>query len=246
MGESFAISSSATTSSLLWGKARFIGPNEVAIEGRDGNENSLRRLLSFRRRYQPARPESVPFNGQTVFTSDEVMHLIILPKTMIVVGGGVIGTEYACIMATLGVQVTLIEGRNKVLGFLDQEIADAFQYFMRQSGITLRLGERVERIQEVEHQNGSTHRLVEAQLESGKRSACANTALRQSAARASVMTWGSNRSESNSTTANVSKSTLNIRPTSSTSMPRVTSSDFPHSPRPAWSKAAGRSAMLSL
>ena len=88
---------------------------------------------------------------------------------MIVVGGGVIGVEYACIMATLGVHVTLVEGRNKVLGFLDQEIADAFQYFMRQNGITLRLGERVEHIKEVEHQNGSVHRLVEAQLESGKR-----------------------------------------------------------------------------
>jgi len=56
---------------------------------------------------------------------------------MIVVGGGVIGTEYACIMATLGVRVTLVEGRNQVLEFLDQEVAEAFQYFMRQNGITL-------------------------------------------------------------------------------------------------------------
>jgi NAD(P) transhydrogenase len=87
---------------------------------------------------------------------------------MIVVGGGVIGTEYACMMATLGVQVTLIEGCDKVLGFLDQEIADAFQYFLRQCGITLRLGEKVESIRESEIVNGSNRRLVEAQLESGK------------------------------------------------------------------------------
>jgi len=153
---------------LLWGHASFIGPQEVAIEGANGTEyiSADKFLLGVGTR--PARPESVPFNGETIVTSDEVMRLDHLPKTMIVVGGGVIGTEYACIMATLGVQVTLIEGRNKVLGFLDQEIADAFQYFMRQQGITLRLGEKVEEITEVAIQNGSVKQLVEAQLESGK------------------------------------------------------------------------------
>jgi len=158
---------------LLWGHAQFVGPNEVAIEGPDGEERITadRFLLGVGTR--PARPENVPFNGQTIFTSDAVMKIDHLPKTMIVVGGGVIGTEYACIMATLGVQVTLIEGRNKLLGFLDQEICDAFQYFIRQRGITLRLGEKVEAIREVDcnsssGQNGSVCRLVEAKLESGK------------------------------------------------------------------------------
>lgn len=154
---------------LLWGQARFVGANEVAIQGVDRQEvvSADRFLLGVGTR--PARPESVPFNGKNIFTSDQILHLDHLPKTMIVVGGGVIGTEYACIMATLGVRVTLIEGRDKVLGFLDQEIADAFQYFMRQSGITLRLGEKVETIKEVTVENGSVHHLVEAQLESGKR-----------------------------------------------------------------------------
>lgn len=154
---------------LLWGKARFVGPHELAIHGPDGDDHISADCFLLGVGTRPARPANVPFNGQTVFTSDEVMHLQKLPKTMIVVGGGVIGTEYACIMATLGVHVTLIEGRNKVLGFLDQEIADAFQYFMRQSGITLRLGEKVDRIEEVQVQNGTVHNLVEAQLESGKR-----------------------------------------------------------------------------
>jgi len=153
---------------LLWGQARFTGPNEVAIEGPEGIEKVTadRFLLGVGTR--PARPENVPFNGTTIFTSDAIMRLEYLPKTMIVVGGGVIGTEYACIMATLGVQVTLIEGRDKVLGFLDQEICDAFQYFIRQRGITLRLGEKVAEIKEVEVQNGTVCRLVEAKLESGK------------------------------------------------------------------------------
>jgi len=86
---------------------------------------------------------------------------------MIVVGGGVIGTEYACMMATLGVRVTVIEGRNELLGFLDREIVEAFQYHMRAMGITLRLGEKVAKIEEVSG-NGSG-RLMQATLESGKK-----------------------------------------------------------------------------
>ncbi|TWU22836.1 Si-specific NAD(P)(+) transhydrogenase [Bythopirellula polymerisocia] len=153
---------------LLWGKARFTGPNELAIDGPNGEERVSAERFLVAVGTKPARPDSVPFNGSSIFTSDEVLRLNHLPRTMIVVGGGVIGTEYACILATLGVQVTLVEGRKSVLGFLDQEIADAFQYFMRQLGITLRLGEKVERIEEVESVNGTTHRLVQAQLESGK------------------------------------------------------------------------------
>ena len=154
---------------LLWGKARFVGPNEVVVEGPEGDVTISGDNFLLGVGTRPARPESVPFNGKTILTSDEVLHIDHLPKTMIIVGGGVIGTEYACIMATLGVRVTLIEGRHKVLGFLDQEIADAFQYFMRQNGITLRLGEKVESIREVEIENGNVQTLVEAQLESGKR-----------------------------------------------------------------------------
>ncbi|MEM1013721.1 MAG: FAD-dependent oxidoreductase, partial [Planctomycetota bacterium] len=96
---------------------------------------------------QPARPTNVPFSDGRVFTSDGILKLKQLPKSMIVVGGGVIGTEYACMMATLGVKVTLVEGRNKVLGFLDDEICEAFQYQMRRAGITLRLGEKVKGIE---------------------------------------------------------------------------------------------------
>jgi NAD(P) transhydrogenase len=153
---------------LLWGRAKFMGPHELAIIGPEGEERISADRFLVAVGTKPARPDSVPFNERTIFTSDEVLRLNHLPKTMIVVGGGVIGTEYACIMATLGVQVILVEGRNRVLGFLDQEIADAFQYFMRQQGITLRLGEKVEQISEVDFQNGTTHHLVQAQLESGK------------------------------------------------------------------------------
>ena len=152
---------------LIWGAARFEGPNLLHIER--GNESEMitgdKFLLGVGTR--PAKPAHVPFNGKSIFCSDDLLKLDHLPKTMVVVGGGVIGVEYACIMATLGVRVTLIEGRSHVLGFLDREITEAFQYFMRQSGITLRLGEKVETITEMPPSNGDGV-LVQAQLESGK------------------------------------------------------------------------------
>ncbi|MEO1237364.1 MAG: Si-specific NAD(P)(+) transhydrogenase [Planctomycetota bacterium] len=162
---------------LIWGHAHFEGPNLLQIERDNASQMITGDKFLVSVGTKPARPDSVPFNGKTIFTSDELLTLDRLPKTMIVVGGGVIGTEYACIMATLGVRVTLVEGRHQVLGFLDQEIAGAFQFFMRSEGITLRLGEKVSKIAEVEHERG-THdngdangkaELVQATLESGKK-----------------------------------------------------------------------------
>ena len=152
---------------LIWGRAHFEGPNLLQVVRDDEVEMLTANKFLLGVGTQPARPEHVPFNERNVLCSDQLLKLNQLPKSMIVVGGGVIGCEYACIMATLGVRVTLVEGRNNVLGFLDREIAEAFQYHMRGSGITLRMGEKVEGIAEVTNDNGET--LVQATLESGKR-----------------------------------------------------------------------------
>jgi NAD(P) transhydrogenase len=153
---------------LLWGRAEFENPNQLRIHSVEATEVITADKFLIAVGTKPARPANVPFNEKTIFTSDEIVVLGTLPKTMIVVGGGIIGVEYACIMATLGVRVTLVEGSTRLLGFLDREISDAFSYFMRQKGITLRLGEKVSRIEEIEIQNGKYHHLVQAQLESGK------------------------------------------------------------------------------
>ena len=91
---------------------------------------------------------------------------------MIVVGGGVIGTEYASMLAALGVRVTLIEGRARLLDFVDAEITEALQYHLRQSGVTLRLGEKVVKIEKREAPEAQKREgvleVVEATLESGK------------------------------------------------------------------------------
>ncbi len=153
---------------LVWGTAHFEGPNLIQVDREDESELLTCDYFLIGTGTRPAKPASVPFNDYSIFCSDRILELNHLPKSMIVVGGGVIGTEYACIMAALGVKVTLIEGRDHVLGFLDQEIAEAFQYHMRRAGITLRLGEKVEAIEEQPPDNGGGP-MVQATLESGKK-----------------------------------------------------------------------------
>jgi NAD(P) transhydrogenase len=153
---------------LIWGAAHFEGPNLVQVARDDEMEMITADKFMLGVGTRPAKPDHVPFDGKTVFCSDQLLQLKNLPKSMIVVGGGVIGCEYACIMSTLGVRVTLVEGRSHLLGFLDTEITEAFQYFMRNNGITLRLGEKVEGI-EVCAGTEDDGPLVQATLESGKR-----------------------------------------------------------------------------
>ena len=92
---------------------------------------------------EPARPAEIPFDSETVIDSDCLLSLKQLPKGLTIVGGGVIGCEYACMLATLGIPVTLVERRPRLLEFVDTEIIEALQYHMRQIGVTLRFNEEV-------------------------------------------------------------------------------------------------------
>ncbi len=111
----------------------------------------------------PSRPGHIPLNGHTIFDSDEVLNLDHVPRSMIVVGGGVIGLEYAIMFATLGVQVTLIDGREQLLEFCDREIIESLMHEARTQGMIFRLGESVINIHE------PRPGLVAVELESGKR-----------------------------------------------------------------------------
>jgi len=152
---------------LIWGEAHFEGPNLLQVSRHDESQLLTADKFILAVGTKPAKPAHVPFDDKTVFCSDAILKLDHLPKSIIVVGGGVIGCEYACIMSTLGVRVTLVEGCSQVLGFLDHEIAEAFQYHMRRAGITLRMGEKVEQIGALPPNNG-TGAKVQATLESGK------------------------------------------------------------------------------
>jgi NAD(P) transhydrogenase len=113
---------------------------------------------------KPAASAKVKINGQTIINSDQVLDMQNLPKILIVVGGGVIGVEYTCMFAALGVRVTLIEKRPRLLEFADQEIVEALSYHLRDHRVTMRLNEEVESVEETE--GGGT---VMAMLESKKK-----------------------------------------------------------------------------
>ena len=113
-----------------------------------------------------ARDPHIPFDGQRIFTSDDILSLEQLPKSLAVIGAGVIGCEYATIFSTLGVRVTLIDQRPQLLDFVDREIVDHLVYHMRQNRITLRLGEAVVGVDQYDDDRGEHVRI---RLASGKK-----------------------------------------------------------------------------
>lgn len=147
---------------LLCGDAHFEGPHTLTVTRQYSSQTLEADHIVIATGTVPARPANIPFDKKRVLDSDDLLTLPELPKSMIIVGGGVIGTEYACMMATLGVRVILTEARGALLEFVDSEISEALQYRMRAMGVTLRLGERVEDI------HVGPDGLVQATLQSGK------------------------------------------------------------------------------
>jgi NAD(P) transhydrogenase len=134
---------------VVHGIAEFLDPHHLRIEGpqTDTTLEADRVIIAVGTR--PSSSPKVPINGRTIINSDQILDLRELPKSMIVVGGGVIGVEYTCMFAILGVRVTLIEKRAKLLEFADQEIVESLSYHLRDSRVTMRLGEEVDCVEEL-------------------------------------------------------------------------------------------------
>jgi len=96
---------------------------------------------------RPYRPADVPFNGTNVLDSDQIVDIPKLPRSLTVVGGGVIGVEYATIFSALDVSVALIESRASLLDFIDNELVEDFTHQLRDRGMAIRLGAKVARIE---------------------------------------------------------------------------------------------------
>ena len=132
---------------VIQGIAHFVDPNQLRVEGPQGDTTIEASRIIIAVGTKPACSPKVPINGKNIINSDQVLDLPALPRTLIVVGGGVIGVEYACMFAILGVRVTLIEKRGRLLEFADQEIIEALSYHLRDSRVTMRLGEEVESVE---------------------------------------------------------------------------------------------------
>lgn len=136
---------------LLKGTASFVDPQTIAVKPDRCPEQTLHaKVILLAPGSYPFRPAVFPFHDPRVFDSDTILTLQGIPATMLVIGGGVIGSEYACIFNALGVQVTVVEKRGGIVGGMDEEIAESLKNQMQASGIQFILNDSVESVQDAE------------------------------------------------------------------------------------------------
>jgi NAD(P) transhydrogenase len=134
---------------LLHGLGSFLDAHRIQVENGGGRNELEAANVLIATGTKPAVNAKVPVNGRTIIDSDQILNMTQIPKTLIVVGGGVIGVEYACMFATLGVRVTIVEKRPRLLEFADTEMVEALTYNMRDRRVTMRLNEEVDSVEEL-------------------------------------------------------------------------------------------------
>lgn len=147
---------------LINGRASFLDANRMEIRGNKSHE-----ILHFKQAViatgsRPYLPPDVDFRHHRIYNSDSILKLSHTPRTLIIYGAGVIGSEYASIFAGLGVKVDLINPGSRLLTFLDDEISDALSYHLRNNGVLVRHNEEYESV------DGDDHGVV-LSLKSGKK-----------------------------------------------------------------------------
>jgi len=148
---------------FIVGVASFVDPHRIAIKQESEANEHTADYIVVACGTESARPAEIPFDGESIIDSDGLLSLKQLPKSITIVGAGVIGCEYACILATLGIPVVLVEKRPRLLEFVDSEIIESLQYQMRNIGVTLRFSEEVVGVQKSADHSVSIH------LKSGKK-----------------------------------------------------------------------------
>jgi NAD(P) transhydrogenase len=149
---------------MIAGEASFQDPHTIAVRSESGRMSITAEYVVVAVGTQPATPPGVEPDGEVILNSDQVLRMRKLPRTLAVVGAGVIGTEYASMFAMLGVEVTLIERLDRPLEFIDTEILDELFHQLRKLKLTTRFGEAVATLS----MSDGTRRAV-LELDSGKR-----------------------------------------------------------------------------
>ena len=147
---------------VIHGRAEFAGPNSLQIHDENGIETVTAAEIVIATGSRPYQPADVDFEHPRVYNSDSILSMSHTPRSMIIYGAGVIGSEYASIFNGLGVKVDLIDTRDRLLSFLDDEISDALSYHLRDRGVLIRHNEEYERVE-------ADERSVTMHLKSGKR-----------------------------------------------------------------------------
>ena len=131
---------------VVYGSASLADAHTVVVRSSQGERRLTADVILIATGSSPYHPVGIPFDHPRVLDSDTVLKLDFLPRSMVVVGGGVIGTEYAGIFTALGLDVTLIDGRDRLLSFIDAEIADRVSATLSEMGLRLHFEERIERV----------------------------------------------------------------------------------------------------
>lgn len=133
---------------VIPGHGRFLAPDTIGITGAGDREQKVtadRIVIATGTR--PARPDTVDFDDRTIIDSDGIINMDRIPETMVVVGAGVIGIEYASMFAALGTRVTVVERRERMLEFCDPEVVESLKFHLRDLSVAFRFGEEVEKVQ---------------------------------------------------------------------------------------------------
>lgn len=145
------------------GEASFIDPHTLKVVKPDGSiETITGKQIVIATGSHPYRPDDIDFSHPRVYDSDTILSLAHDPRSIIIYGAGVIGSEYASIFRGLGVKVDLINTRDRLLSFLDDEVSDSLSYHLWNNGVVIRHGEQIERVE-------ATDDSVIVHLESGKK-----------------------------------------------------------------------------
>jgi NAD(P) transhydrogenase len=132
---------------LIHGEASFASDRSVVVTTASGERVFTGDRIVIAVGAEPWRPEVIPFHDPRVYDSSTIVGLSRLPKRMLIVGAGVIGVEYGCIFANLGVSVEMTDRRRQLLAFVDRELATALADHMRATGVRLRMGEDITRVE---------------------------------------------------------------------------------------------------
>jgi NAD(P) transhydrogenase len=147
---------------LLPGIARFEDPHTVSVAGPAGTRSVSAERIVIATGTRPAHPSAVRFDNRTILDSDGILLLEQIPRSVVVVGAGVIGIEYASMFAALGAKVTVVDKRARLLPICDAQISEGLQYHLRDLGVVFRFGEEVVAVDR--HESATLTRLA-----SGKR-----------------------------------------------------------------------------
>jgi NAD(P) transhydrogenase len=148
---------------VLTGSGRLADPHRIEVSDLHGAVRTIEAdRIVVATGTEPAHPPDVEFDEATILDSDGILLMSRIPATLVVVGAGVIGIEYASIFAALGTRVTVVERRERLLEFCDGQMVEALQYYLRDLGLVFRLGETVTSVEK--HDGGTLTTLA-----SGKR-----------------------------------------------------------------------------